>query len=240
MSISPESTVRDIASEHPSTTRVFEKAGIDYCCGGARSLQEACDSKNLNVEDLLARLRQAEAEPLPADLRDWKAAPLSDVADHIVQRHHEYVRSESPRVQGLIEKVISRHGDTQPHLDAVRKRFEKLSGDMSTHMMKEEQVLFPYISRMEAAVNAGKPVPPPFFGTVQNPVRAMMNEHDDAGELAREIRELTSDYTPPASACPTYRAMLTGLHDFEQDLHRHVHLENNILFPRAVQLEQGS
>jgi regulator of cell morphogenesis and NO signaling len=240
MSISPETTVRDIAAEHPSTVRVFEKAGIDYCCGGARSLQEACDSGNLNVEELLARLQQAEAEALPADLHDWKAAKLSEVMTQIVERHHEYVRSESPRIQALITKVISRHGDTQPHLDEVRKRFETLSHDMSTHMMKEEQVLFPYIARMEQAVSAGKPIPPPFFGTVQNPVRAMMNEHDDAGVLTKEIRDLTSGYTPPASACPTYRAMLTGLSDFEQDLHRHVHLENNILFPRAVKLEQGS
>jgi regulator of cell morphogenesis and NO signaling len=240
MSISPETTVRDIAAEYPSTVRVFEKAGIDYCCGGARSLQEACDSGNLDVEELLARLQQAEAEALPADLRDWKAAKLSEVITQIVERHHEYVRSESPRIQALITKVISRHGDTQPHLDEVRKRFETLSHDMSTHMMKEEQVLFPYIARMEQAVSAGKPIPPPFFGTVQNPVRAMMNEHDDAGVLTKEIRDLTSGYTPPASACPTYRAMLTSLSDFEQDLHRHVHLENNILFPRAVKLEQGN
>src|SRR6185312_12158826 len=138
MSISPETTVRDIAAEHPSTVRVFEKSGIDYCCGGARSLQAACDSKNLDVEDLLARLHQAETEPLSSDLRDWKAARLADVMAHIVERHHEYVRSESPRLQNLIEKVISRHGDTQPHLQAVRQRFEKLSAEMSTHMMKEE------------------------------------------------------------------------------------------------------
>lgn len=240
MKISAETTVRDIAREQPSSVRVFEKAGVDYCCGGARSLHSVCESQNLDYSELLARLEAASAEAQceSSGEHDWNSASLAELTKHIVDRHHEYVREETPRLEALIQKVCLRHGDTRLELASVKSLFEDLSAELSSHMLKEEQVLFPYIERMESAVQAGKKAPPAFFGTVKNPVRAMMNEHDAAGELMKKIRLLTGNYTPPENACPTFRSTLSGLEEFERDLHQHVHLENNILFPRAVKMEQ--
>jgi regulator of cell morphogenesis and NO signaling len=240
MKISEETTVRDIASEHPSSVRIFEKAGVDYCCGGARSLHSVCESQNLDYDELLARLEAASAEAhsgTPGD-QDWNCASLAELTKHIVERHHAYVREEAPRLEALIHRVCLRHGDTRPELASVKASFEELSAEMSSHMLKEEQVLFPYIERMESAAQVGKKAPPAFFGTVKNPVRAMMNEHDAAGELMKKIRLLTGNYTPPENACPTFRSTLSGLEEFERDLHQHIHLENNILFPRAVKMEE--
>lgn len=241
MSITSETQVRDIACAQPSSVRVFEKAGIDYCCGGARKLSDVCAANDLSVDELLQRLQQAEAEAQKVgDGEDWNLKPLWVLIRHIVEKHHAYVRENDVRLQALIEKVLSRHGDTHAELAEVRQKFAELRTDMAHHMLKEEQVLFPYIERMEKAVFAGQAVPPAFFGTVRNPVQAMMNEHDGAGDLIKQIRELTNGYTVPNGACPTYQAMLAGLDEFERDLHQHVHLENNILFPRAVRMEQGS
>jgi len=239
MSITPETQVREIACAQPSSVRVFEKAGIDYCCGGARKLSDVCAANNLPLDELLQRLAQAEAEAQTLkNGEDWSLKPLWVLMKHIVEKHHAYVRENDVRLQALIEKVLSRHGDTTPDLAEIRQKFAELRTDMAHHMMKEEQVLFPYIERMEKAVFAGQSVPPAFFGTVRNPVQAMMNDHDGAGDLVKQIRQLTNGYAVPEGACPTYQAMLRGLEEFERDLHQHVHLENNILFPRAVRMEQ--
>jgi len=240
MKISVESTVREIVRDHPSSVQIFERVGVDYCCGGARSLHSICESQNLDYDELLARLEAAAANARSGGSgeRDWNSQPLAELAKHIVEHHHAYVRAESPRCEALIQKVFLRHGDTRPELATVKKSFQDLSTDMASHMLKEEQVLFPYIERMEHALLTGNEVSPAFFGTVKNPVRVMMNEHDTTNELMKNIRILTSNYTPPATACPTFRSMLTALEEFERDLHHHVHLENNFLFPRAVKMEQ--
>jgi regulator of cell morphogenesis and NO signaling len=238
VTITAASTIRDIAREHPSTVRVFEKEGIDYCCGGAKSLETVCGAKNLEVAALIARLEQSFAN-IADDEDTPESASLSDVIDHIIRRHHHFVRTESARVEALIAKVVSRHGDGEPQLKDLQATFDELTQELSSHMMKEEQVLFPYVVRLENAVSAGEAAPPAFFGTVKNPVRTMMSEHENAGALLARIRELTGNFVAPEHACPTYRAMLAGLEDFERDLHRHVHLENNILFPRAVELESS-
>jgi regulator of cell morphogenesis and NO signaling len=237
MTITAESTVREIAVENPSTVRVFEKLGIDYCCGGGKTLQDACASTNVDPAQLIERLRAAEKIEGDPDLAQWQLQPLAKLIQHIVRKHHGFVRDELPRLRTLSEKVRTKHGGTMPEMKEIEDRVIAIDQEMTTHMLKEEQVLFPYIAQMEHEVLAGKGVPPSFFGTVKNPIASMMQEHDAAGELLKQIRSLSNGYTLPEGACPTFRALYSTLQEFEQDLHRHVHLENNILFPRAVRME---
>jgi regulator of cell morphogenesis and NO signaling len=240
MTITNETTVREVAVSNPSSVRVFEKLGIDYCCGGGKSLQDVCEAKNIDLGSLLDRLNAAGGISADPDLASWETAPLAKLIQHIVRRHHGYVRDEMPRLITLSEKVVARHGSGNPDLSAVADCVRRLDQDMQTHMLKEEQVLFPHIARMEHELLAGKPLPAAFFGSVKNPVSAMVDDHDAAGALLKRIRMLTNDFTLPEGACPTFRAFFSSLQEFEQDLHRHVHLENNILFPRAVKLEAGA
>ena len=234
-----EKTVREIALEDPSSIRVFESLGIDYCCGGKRPLSDACSRANVNFDSVVALLEKAKANSSTSEASEWTEKPLHEIIAHIVVNHHGYVRSETPRIQGLQMKVAAKHGATHPEILRIGELFEAIGQELSTHMMKEEQVLFPYIERMERAVLAGSPAPAAFFGTVKGPIANMMAEHDDAGALLSRIRVLSNGFTAPEGACPTFRALFHGLEEFERDLHRHVHLENNILFPRAIELEQG-
>lgn len=232
-------TVREIALENPASIRVFESFGIDYCCGGRKPLAEACAAKNLSVDTVIAALEKDSTENAPA-ASDWTTAPLSDLAAHIVNTHHAYVRRELPRLAELAVKVVNRHGDTRPELPQIQAKVAQISEELTEHLAKEEVVLFPYIRKSERALEDGAARPHSCFGTVANPIAMMTQEHDAAGTLIAEIRQLSGDYTPPVGACPTFLAFYTGLHEFEQDLHQHIHLENNILFPRALQLEQAS
>ncbi len=229
-------TVREIAVEMPQATRVFEKLGIDYCCGGSRSLEEACAAANVRVSEVMQSLESSA--PASADT-DWNTAPLAELIRHIVTTHHNYVKSEVPRLDSLMAKVCGVHGANHPELLKVQSIFRGLGGELSMHLMKEEQILFPYVERMERAVKAGGPVAPPPFGTVGNPIHMMMMEHDSAGDALRELRRLTGDYAAPADACISYQTLYRALLEFEADLHQHIHLENNILFPRAVEMENG-
>jgi len=231
-------TVREIAIEHPSTVRVFESFGIDYCCGGTRSLQDACERAGVPVERALALLA-AVKEDSPADTANWGGATAQELIRHIVGRHHSYVRSETPRLMAMFEKVVSRHGQAHPELASIRDLFAALTEELFLHMHKEESVLFPYFERMELAAAQGAAPPPAVFGSVEMPISRMLADHEDAGELLAKIRALSTEYQAPDSACPTYRALYHGLEEFERDLHHHVHLENNILFPRALHMEQG-
>lgn len=231
-------TVRDIAMENPSAVRVFEKYGIEYCCGGQVPLAEACAVKGLNVDDVIASLEAVKA-PLAPGEKDWGKESLASLATYIVNTHHAYVNREVPRLNGLADKVVSRHGDTREELPAIQAKLAELGEEMIAHQGKEEVVLFPYIAKLDqySAGNGAKPRNA--FGTIANPIAMMTKDHDIAGNLMAEIRKLSQDYTPPASACPTFRAFYAGLREFEQDLHRHIGLENNILFPRATALESS-
>lgn len=232
-----DQTVREIAIENPATVRVFESLGIDYCCGGRRPLKEACERANIPLDRIMELLAKAD-ESDPEDSRRWSDASLSDLTGHIVARHHAFVRQEVPRLEGLLDKVVTRHGEAHPELLSIQKLFAAMAQELTTHMLKEEQVLFPYLEKMEAAVRESGTVPPAFFGSLQNPIARMLADHDDAGELTSKIRHLSANYQAPESACPSYRGLYRGLADFERDLHRHVHLENNILFPRAIDTER--
>jgi regulator of cell morphogenesis and NO signaling len=229
-------TVREIALEQPSSIRVFEGFGIDYCCGGRKPLAEACAAGQLEVDEVLAALESA-ANADAASPIDWPQASLSRLVEHIVATHHSYVKRELPRLAVLAQKVVNRHGDTQAHLPAMQKTIAQLDGELTFHLAKEENVLFPYIAGLEAALASGSSQPDACFGNLANPIAMMTREHDAAGALLAELRRLSDDFTPPAGACPTYRAFYRGLEEFEQDIHLHIHLENNILFPRAIELE---
>lgn len=232
-------TVREIAIEHPATVRVFESLGIDYCCGGKRTLKDACERAGVPPERALDMLAQIE-EPAPSEAANWAGANAQELIRHIVGRHHSYVRSETPRLMTMFDKVVSRHGQDHPELASIRELFSALTQELFAHMLKEENVLFPYLEKMDAAVTRGEIPPPAVFGSVEMPISRMLADHDDAGELLAKMRALSSGYSAPESACPTYRALYHGLEEFEHDLHQHVHLENNILFPRALHMEQGT
>jgi regulator of cell morphogenesis and NO signaling len=228
-----EMTVGQLVVQRPSRARVFERLGIDYCCGGNAPLRQACDAKRLNYQDVLAELERDEAGPQDA-ARNWASASLTDLCDHIEQTHHAYLKQELPRLEFLTAKVATRHGENRPALREVHQVFLALKAEMESHMMKEERVLFPLCRQLDVADE----LPAMHCGSVGNPIEVMMREHADAGDALARIRTLTDDFTPPLDACNTFRATYDALHRLEQDMHQHVHKENNILFPKAVRLEQ--
>ena len=228
-------TVREIALENPASIRVFEAFGIDYCCGGRKPLREACAAKSLAVEAVVAALENGHS--MAPGSEDWAAKPLAELSTHIVEAHHAYVRRELPRLTALAEKVVNRHGDTKPELPQIQAKVEQIAEELTEHLAKEEVILLPYIAKLERALENGTAKPHGCFGTVENPIAMMTQEHDAAGALMAEMRQLSSDFTPPVGACPTFHAFYRGLQEFEQDLHQHIHLENNILFPRAMAME---
>ncbi|MGD1092630.1 MAG: iron-sulfur cluster repair di-iron protein [Bryobacteraceae bacterium] len=243
MTFDKRQTVREIAITHPATVRVFENLGIDYCCGGKRPLEEACEKANVKIETLMLQLGVLEGSSVSpeehAQERGWAGAPLSDLTTHIINRHHHYVRQEAPRVEVLLQKVVSRHSEAHPELRAIQETFIALSQELFAHMMKEERVLFPFLEQMEVAKRTGGPGPAGCFASVEFPIARMLADHDDAGALTSKIRELSSNYQVPDGGCPTYHGLYHALEEFERDLHHHVHLENNILFPRAVEMERS-
>lgn len=240
MNATAEKTVRELALENAAATRVFEKLGIDYCCGGNKSLAEACRAANLDPDHVLDSLDMAEQTAKAAAItRDWKSEPLTDLIRHIKNIHHQYTREEIARLGPLFDKVSSVHGTRHPELIDMRANFRALAQELTMHMMKEEMVLFPYIARMEEAVVAKEVVIPPPFGTVRNPIGLMEHEHDTAGNVLRILSETSGAYTAPEDACVSYKTLYQALADFERDMHQHIHLENNILFPRAIAMENG-
>lgn len=239
MTVAIEKTVRELALENPSATRVFEKLGIDYCCGGNQPLEEACRKANLSVDHVLEALKVADEAALAAqDVRDWQTEPIAALITHIQRTHHAYTREEIARLGPLFDKVCSVHGTNHPELLQMRETFHALAQELSTHLMKEEMILFPYILRMEASAAGNEPPARAPFGSVQNPVSMMEHEHDSAGNALRAMNKASNGYSAPANACVSYQTLYKALATFEADLHRHIHLENNILFPRAVAMEK--
>jgi regulator of cell morphogenesis and NO signaling len=234
-----EQTVSEIAIENPASTRIFESLGIDYCCGGRIPLKDACFKANVSPEivlQLLNNLKDAAGQTAP---EEWIAAPFAQLTSHIVGAHHDYVRAEGPRMLTLLQKVKARHEWVHPEVTTINDVFTALLQELSIHMLKEEQVLFPYLNSMDAAVRAGKPAPPAFFGSVRNPIEHMLADHNNAGDSLERMSTLSDGYQTPPDGCPTFRALYHGLAEFAANLHRHVHLENNILFPRALEMEKA-
>ena len=240
MSVATQKTVRELALETPTASRVFEKLGIDYCCGGNKPLEEACRAANLNVQEVLDSLEAAaQSERGGRGDRNWGAGPLADLVAQIKNTHHKYTREEVARLGPLFDKVCLAHGEKHPELLRIRGIFRGLAQELTTHMMKEEMVLFPYIVRMEEAVMENTPITPAPFGSVERPVATMEHEHDSAGSALRAMREASGGYAAPADSCVSYQTLYQALAHFETDLHQHIHLENNILFPRAIEMEKS-
>lgn len=237
MTTAAETIVRKIALDNPASVRVFESLGIDYCCGGILPLKDACLRANVSPESVLKLLDDLDAARQGAP-DEWLTAPFAELTAHIVSRHHGYVRTEGPRLLALIEKVTSRHGAGHPELAEIGAIFAAVFQKLSVHMLKEEQVLFPFLNSMDAAQRSGQPLPAAFFGSVRNPIASMLTDHNDAGESVAGIAALSGGYRTPPGACPSYVALYDGLAEFERDLHGHVHLENNILFPEAWEMER--
>jgi len=231
-------TVRELAVELPNAARVFEKLGVDYCCGGDIPFTKAGEKAGLDPDGVLASIQEAPAAAAPP--QDWAKAPLAALARYIVEKHHSFTRTELARLEPLFTKVCAAHGDHHPELARMQEVFRALSAELQSHMMKEENILFPYLSAMEQAVLSGRPFPRPMFGTVRNPVRMMTLEHDSAGDALRELRRASGNYSVPADACASYSELYRSLQAFEADLHTHIHLENNMLFPRALAMEAAA
>lgn len=227
-------SVRDFVLDKPASARVFETFGIDYCCGGAQTLAEACKAANHSIEEVTAALETCD---VASPEKDWRSASLTELAQHIVDTHHAFTQAEITRLTGLIAKVVAVHGQNHPELSRVQMTFAGLAEELREHMRKEEDLLFPYIVQMEEAARIKRQPPEPMFGTVQNPVAVMIMEHEASGQALEKIRETTKNYAVPSDGCASYQALYQALPAFAADLHQHIHLENNILFPRAIELE---
>jgi len=230
-------TISTIVVDDYRTASIFEKHGLDFCCKGNRSIAEACREKGVDELELLQELASLSGDAPSSDshIQFWSPDFL---ADFIIQNHHSFIRAVTPTMKAHVIKVASVHGEHHPEMVRVRDLFLSVSAELAQHMMKEEQVLFPYITALSRASAAGIPTPRPSFGSVENPIALMRQEHEAAGTALEEIRTITNNYALPEDACTTYKVTLEELAAYERDLHRHVHLENNILFPAAERLEQ--
>jgi regulator of cell morphogenesis and NO signaling len=228
--IDPETHVATLVLERPGRARIFERYEIDYCCGGKVALAEACEARGLELEAVVAALEEPPGGG--ADEVDWTARPLSELCAHIVDYHHGYLRDELPRLRLLTSKVARAHEDGHPELAEVETVFAGLADELEQHMAKEEQILFPACVALEQGASSGY-----MSGSVESPIRVMLHEHDEVGEAVARLHALTGGYALPADACNSYRALLDRLETLELDLHRHIHEENNVLFPRALALE---
>lgn len=213
-------TVGELVAEMPGRAAAFEKLGIDYCCGGKRSLDEACEEKGLDPVRVLLELLNSDAQAATrSGERDWRAAPLAELCNHIVDVHHGFLRTALPRISQLARKVSLVHGEHHPELLPLRDVFELFRAHLEEHMKEEEERLFP-----ECMAGRGSPAS----------IHEREQEHEEAGQALSQMRKLSNDYSPPPEACGSYRALFAALAELESDMHRHVHKENNILFPRAL------
>jgi regulator of cell morphogenesis and NO signaling len=232
----PSMAVGRLVSEWPGGARVLDRLGIDYCCGGRVPLARACAARGLDCAEVLKELEACEARAAEAETGDWLPGTSSGLADVIVATHHAYLRRELPRLSALSAKVAEAHGGRHPELCEVRDVVGALKRDLETHMLKEEWVLFPMIRRQEEAIAAGEAP----LGGIAEVVRAMEHEHEGAGAAVARLRALTNGYEPPGDACGSYRSLLSRLAELEVDLHHHIHKENNILFPEAIEADVES
>lgn len=233
MTLTLDTPLCDLLLARPETMPLLEALGVDYCCGGHRSLREAAHLVGQDPDQLLARLAEYRAPVADASLsRDWSGASLTELLAHIEASHHAFLRQQLPRLEVLLEKVLEAHGERHPELDEVFDLFQSLARDLMPHLLKEEQILFPFIRHLETGQ-----APEACFTSVQSPIRAMEAEHEAVGQLLAQLRAVTAGYTVPADGCATFRALYEGLQALEADTHRHIYLENQLVHPRAQALE---
>jgi len=231
--------IKDYVIEDYRTAAIFEKYGLDFCCRGNRTIDSACKEKGIQSTPLLKELEELKESGSSAGshVDQWD---LSFLADYIVMNHHAFCKAEIPLLTQRVTKIVYVHGKHHPELEQIRDLFIKAAQELEQHMKKEELILFPYIKQLEKAIKEELPLPTAPFGSMQGPIQMMLMEHEDAGRDFEEIRQLSSNYTLPEDACTTYTVTYDELKAFEEDLHRHVLLENYILFPKAIALEQKS
>ncbi|HEX8014701.1 MAG TPA: iron-sulfur cluster repair di-iron protein [Flavobacterium sp.] len=230
-------TIGEYVAKDFRTAALFSKYGIDFCCNGNRSIEEACQKKAVSPDVLLQEIEAVLSSKSDSGI-DYNAWPIDLLADYIEKTHHRYVSEKTPVLLQFLDKLSRVHGANHPELLEINELFKGCAGELAQHMKKEELILFPFIKKMVHATISDILIEQPYFGTVENPIAVMMKEHDNEGVRFRKIAELTSNYTPPSDACNTYKVTFAMLEEFEQDLHKHIHLENNILFPKAVKLEK--
>ena len=231
-------TLAAIVSDRHQAAAVFEKYHLDFCCKGKRTLQDACAEKNIPVEPILEELQQVFEPGSGVEDQLLATMSVSQLSDYIVLKHHVCVKHAMPVIYQHLNRVAAKHGERFPYMQQVFNLFSTLQTEMDSHMQKEEMVLFPRIKEAEKALEQKNNAQALNAGYINSPIHMMEAEHEEAGELLAQIRRLTNNYTPPADACTTFRISLAELKSFEEDLHRHIHLENNILFPRIVQMMQ--
>jgi len=236
MEINQDQIIGELVANDYRTASVFKKYGIDFCCQGNRTIADAVEKKKLDIQNVLRDLQLvAESKDVTTNFNSW---PLDLLTDYIEKKHHRYVEARSLEIKPYLNKICSVHGDRHPELLEIQQQFNASVGELAAHMKKEEFILFPFIRKLSKVSQENVLLDPPPFGTIQNPIAMMHQEHETEGDRFRKIEELSNNYTPPDDACNTYRVTLALLHEFEQDLHQHIHLENNILFPKAIELEK--
>ena len=237
MAINQNHIIGELVAQDYRTASVFKKYGIDFCCQGNRTLQDACESKHIELTSVLNDLDNV-SKTQSNGATDYNSWPLDVLADHIEKKHHRYVEEKILEIKPYLDKICKVHGVRHPELFEIQEQFYASAGELAAHMKKEEFILFPFVRKMTKARQEGVKVSTPHFGTVQNPVQMMMDEHSTEGDRFSKIEGLSNHYTAPQDGCNTYRVTFALLEEFEQDLHLHIHLENNILFPKAIELEQ--
>lgn len=238
MNITTDTPVGEVVKINYKAATTFQSNNIDYCCGGNQTIGEASEKAGIQPEQLIDQLNEAMQESDP-DADYINSLDLSALAEYIVNRHHAYVRKNIPVLKENIDKIARVHGESHPELAKVKDEFHITAGELTMHMQKEELMLFPYIRRMERAKSENQSLPSAPFGAVANSIEDMIAEHQDEGDRFERISKLTNSYTVPSDGCSTYEVTFRQLADFEKDLHRHIHLENNILFPKAQELEDS-
>ena len=234
--LTQEKTIGDFVAENFRTAEVFKKYHIDFCCKGGRTVEEACDNKKVSPQQIYQELEEiVNRKSEDIDFNSW---PLDLLADYVEKTHHKYVEEKSAMLIPYLNKLCKEHGERHPELFEINELFIGSAQDLAAHMKKEELILFPFIKQMVEAKKNGEPLPAPRFGTVENPVAMMKHEHEAEGERFVKIAELTNNYEFPDDACGTYQVTYRMLEDFQNDLHKHIHLENNILFPKAIAMEK--
>jgi regulator of cell morphogenesis and NO signaling len=227
-------TLADIVKENIRAAIVFEEYGLDFCCRGKRPLDEVCKEKDVDIQKVLNDLQSLNNHSLIEKFDDWE---LDFLSDYIIYNHHTYVRKMLPIINAHSEKVSNAHGENHPEVKEITELYKKVAMELQNHMMKEERILFPYIKSLANAKKENLPALQSPFGSIANPIKMMEMEHEFAGDALSQIKNLSKEYTPPADACNTFKAFYSELKEFEEDLHKHIHLENNILFPKAIELE---
>jgi regulator of cell morphogenesis and NO signaling len=239
MEIIGNTNIGKLVADDYRAAAVFQKFNIDFCCNGNRPIEEACNLENLNTEEVLIALKTA-VNPQENEFLKYDEWPLDLLSTYVEKKHHRYVEEQIPVLKGYLKKLIAAHGNRHNELHEILELFEATAAELTLHMKKEELMIFPQVRNMATSIKEGKGKTTLPYGSFENPISVMMKDHTDEGERFRKIRKLSNDYTAPADGCNTYKVTYKLLEEFESDLHMHIHLENNILFPKAIEMEKNN